>query len=114
MKIVSPFFQKAENDAVAQYRQSSGTGLTSADIREIVPAAAHGRVGMLFIAAGARHWGTFNEESGTVELHQKREADDEDLLEIAAIQTYLNGGSVFILPPEKMPEPEDLAAVFRY
>jgi hypothetical protein len=114
LKIVSPFFQKSENDAIAQYRQSSGTGLTSADIREIVPDAAHGRVGMLFIAAESQAWGTFNRESGTVEVHQKREADDEDLLEIAAAQTYLNGGSVFLLPPEKMPEPKDLAAVFRY
>lgn len=114
LKIVSPFFQKAETDAIAQYRQSSGTGLTSVDIREILPDAAHGRVGMLFITAGSRNWGTFDRESGTVALHRKPEADDEDLLEIAAIQTYLNGGSVFILPPEKMPEPKDLVAVFRY
>jgi hypothetical protein len=114
LKIVSPFFQKAENDAIAQYRQSSGTGLTSTDIREIVPDAANGRVGMLFIAAGSRSWGKLNKESGTVELHLKPETDDEDLLEITAIQTYLNGGSVFILPPGKMPEPKDLVAVFRY
>lgn len=114
LKIVGPFFQKAENDALAQYRQSSGTGLTSADIREIVPEAAHGRVGMLFIAAGSRNWGTFHRESGAVELRRKPEAEDEDLLEIAAIQTYINGGSVFILPPGKMPEPKALVAVFRY
>ena len=74
----------------------------------------HGRVGMLFIAVGSRNWGTFKRESGAVELHQKPEDDDEDLLEIAAIQTYLNGGAVFILPPEKMPAPKDLVAVFRY
>lgn len=114
LKIVSPFFQKAENDALAQYRQSSGTGLTSADIREIVPEAANGRVGTLFIAAGSQHWGTFHRESGAVEPHPKPEDEDEDLLEIAAIQTYLNGGSVFSLPPKKMPEPKDLVALFRY
>ncbi|HBB15673.1 MAG: hypothetical protein A3J94_04660 [Syntrophus sp. RIFOXYC2_FULL_54_9] len=113
-KIVAPFFQKAENNALAQYRQSSGTGLTSADIREIVPEAANGRVGMLFIAAGSRNEGTFNRASGTVNLYRTPEAENEDLLEIAAIQTYLNGGSVFILPPKKMPEPKDLVAVFRY
>jgi hypothetical protein len=113
LKIVGPFFQKAENNALAQYRQSSGTGLTSADIREIVPEAAQGRVGTLFIAAGSRNAGRFNWESGTVDLHRIPEAEDEDLLEIAAIQTYLNGGSVFILPPKKMPEPKDLVAVFR-
>ena len=114
MKIVSPVFQKAETDAVAQYRQSSGTGLTSTEIREIVPAAAHGRVGLLFVAAGRQHWGTFTAENGVVELHGKQETASEDLLEVAAAQTFLNGGSVFLLSPEKMPDTADLAAVFRY
>jgi len=114
LKIVSPFFQKAENNALAQYRQSSGTGLTSTDIREIVPKAAHGRVGLLFIVAGSENWGKFDRESGDVETHPKMEADDEDLMEIAAVQTYLNGGAVFILPSGRMPERKDLVAVFRY
>jgi hypothetical protein len=41
-------------------------------------------------------------------------ASSEDLLEVAAIHTFLNGGTLFILPPEKMPDAGDLAAVFRY
>jgi hypothetical protein len=114
LKIISPYFQKAEQDAVAQYRQSSGTGLTSADLPEIVPAAVHGRVGILFVATGRRQWGTFDGESGAVERHEKMGATSEDLLEIAAIQTFLNGGTMFILPPEKMPDTGDLAALFRY
>ena len=114
LKIVNPFFLKAENDAIAQCRQSSGTGLASADIREIVPGAFHGRVGMLFIAAGSQNWGKYDRERDSVESHQKQESDDEDLLEIAAIQTYLNGGSVYVLPPERMPEPKELVALFRY
>ena len=114
MKIVNPVFRKAETDAIAQYRQSSGTGLTSAEIPEIVPAAAHGRVGQLFVAAGRQQWGTFNTESDAVELHQEPDTAGEDLLEVAAVQTFLNGGSVFIVPPEEMPDASDLAAVFRY
>ena len=114
LKIGSPYFQKAEQDAVAQYRQSSGTGLTSADLREIIPAAIHGRVGILFVASGRQQWGTFDGESGAVEIHPKMGAASEDLLEVAAIQTFLNGGTLFILPPEKMPDTGDLAAVFRY
>jgi Bacterial archaeo-eukaryotic release factor family 7 len=114
LKIVSPCFQKAEHDAVAQYRQSSGTGLTSADSREIIPAAYHGRVGLLLVASGRQQWGTFNGESGAVERHHKMGDASEDLLEMAAIQTFLNGGTVFTLPPEKMPDTGDIAAVFRY
>ena len=114
LEIVSPYFQKAGHEAVDQYRQSSGTGLTSADLGEIVPAAVNGRIGILFVASGRRQWGTFHGESGAVERHEKMEAESEDLLEIVAIQTFLNGGTVFILPPEKMPDTGDLAAVFRY
>ena len=114
LKIGYPYFQKAEQDAVAQYRQSSGTGLTSADLREIIPAAIHGRVGILFVASGRQQWGTFDGESGAVEIHPKMGAASEDLLEVAAIQTFLNGGTLFMLPPEKMPDTGDLAAVFRY
>ncbi len=114
LKIVSPYFRKDEQDAVAQYRQSSGTGLTSADLREIVPATVHGRVGTLFAASDCRQWGSFNRESGAVECHREMGPDREDLLELAAVQTILNGGSVFLLPPERMPDKGDLNAVFRY
>jgi hypothetical protein len=37
--IVGPHFQKDENDAIAHYKQSSGTGLTSNDITEIIQSA---------------------------------------------------------------------------
>ena len=112
--VVDPYFQKDENDAIAQYRQSSGTGLTSKDIREIIPAAYHGRVGLLFILKGYRQWGLFNPGSNKVLLYEKLEAGSEGLHDFAAIQTFLNGGAVFILSPEKMPDESPLAAVFRY
>jgi hypothetical protein len=113
-QIVGPYFQRAESDALAQYRQSLGTGLTSKHIEEIVPAAYHGRVGLLFVALGHHQWGTFNLEKDEVLLQQEIEAGSEDLLDFAAIQTFLNGGTVLALPQEKMPGEELLAAVFRY
>jgi hypothetical protein len=35
-------------------------------------------------------------------------------LEFAAIQTLLNGGTVYVVEPEKGPDTKSLAAVFRY
>ncbi len=112
--VIDPYFQKDENDAIAQYRQSSGTGLTSKDIREIIPAAYHGRVGLLFILKGYQQWGIFAPGNDEVLLHEKLEAGSEGLADLAATQTLLNGGAVFILPPEKMPDESPLAGVFRY
>jgi hypothetical protein len=114
LEIVRPYFQKAENDAIAQYRQSSGTGLTSGNIKEIIRAACDGRVGLLFIATGNRQWGIFDEESKDVQLHQKMETGSEDLLDFSAIQTLLNGGTVYSLSQDKMPDDKPIAAVFRY
>ena len=114
LEIVRPYFQKAENDAIAQYRQSSGTGLTSSDIKEIIRAACDGRVGLLFVATGHQQWGIFDPESKDVQLQQKMEPGSEDLLDFSAIQTLLNGGTVFSLPQEKMPDDKPIAAVFRY
>jgi len=45
-------------------------------------------------------------------LAEKR--GDEDLLEFAAIQTLLNGGTGYRVAAEKIPDTDPLAAVFRY
>ncbi|MDD5712106.1 MAG: hypothetical protein PHY31_05015, partial [Smithellaceae bacterium] len=113
-EIVSRRLQKAEAEALAQYRQSSGTGLASKDVPEIVVASFHGRVGILFVAIGRKQWGAFQPETDTVYLHPRMEAGSEDLLDTAAAHVFLNGGSVFILPGNKMPDDSAVAAVFRY
>ena len=114
LQILKPYYERAEHDAIAQYRQSSGTGLTATDIREIVPAAVHGRVGILLVASGRQQWGVLTPETGAVTLHAAMKPGDEDLLDVAAIQTFINGGMVHLLPPGKIPGQEVLAAVYRY
>jgi len=114
LEIVRPYFQKAENDAIAQYRQSSGTGLTSNDIKEIVQASYHGRVALLFITTGHQQWGVFDPECNEVQLHDKMTPGCEGLIDFSAIQAFLNGGDVYSLPREKMPDDTPMAAVFRY
>jgi hypothetical protein len=83
-------------------------------LREIVPAAYHGRVETLFVAIGFQQWGTFDPETNIVHVHKEMEYTDGDLLNSAAIQTFLHGGTVYAVELEKMPESTLLAAVFRY
>ncbi|MBK5102447.1 MAG: hypothetical protein JJE15_15915, partial [Desulfobacteraceae bacterium] len=49
-----------------------------------------------------------------VQLHQEAELADADLLDFAAIQTFLQEGSVFVLEPDQVPDEALIAAVFRY
>ncbi len=112
--IVKPYFQKAEEEALSQYGQSLGTGLTSDNVLEIIPAAYHGRVGVLFIAPGYQSWGTYNEADDAIALAEKKEPGNEDLADYAAIQTFLNGGKVFVVAPDRLPGGSQMAAVYRY
>ncbi len=101
-------------DALAQYKQNAGTGLTSSNVEEVVREAFHGRVSVLFVPVGVQQWGTFDPDTDTVKLSKDSGFGNEDLLDLAAIQTILNGGVVYPVKQKEMPEDSLLAAIFRY
>jgi hypothetical protein len=114
--IVEPAFQRGQKEAAAQYRQLSGTGSKSASskLEEILPAAYHGRVAVLFVAVGLQQWGVFDSRTSKVDAHEVAESGDEDLLDLAAAHTFVNGGTIYAVEPGKVPDHALLAAVFRY
>jgi hypothetical protein len=114
--ILGPHFQAAQAEAVAQYQQLAGQASERvADrLEKIVPAAADGRVETLFVATGVLQWGVFDPATQEIELHRQQEAGDEPLLDLAAVQTYLKGGVVYAVEPEKVPGGASAAAVLRY
>jgi hypothetical protein len=113
-EIVQPHFQEAQKDAVDRYNQFASTNRASSDIREIVPAAFYGRVELLFVTVGFQQWGVFDQNANTIHLHKEEQSGDEELSDLAAIQTILNGGTVYAVEQEEMPDGGPLAAVFRY
>ena len=112
--LVEPVFKQAQEEAVALYKQLHGTGRTTAGVQEAVVAAHHGRVDVLFVAVGVQAWGRFDPTTDTVHLHEEPGSGDEDLLDLAAIQSILNGGTVYAVEPDQVPDHAHLAAVFRY
>jgi hypothetical protein len=114
-EIIGPRFQTEQEDAVAHFQQLSGQSSKRVveTLDEILPAAYQGRVEILFVAAGEKQWGIFNPEMNEITYHDQREAGDEPMLDMAAVQTYLKGGVVYILGSDKMPG-ERYAAVLRY
>jgi hypothetical protein len=113
-EIVEPLFLQAQQEAIDHYKELTVTGRASNNLEEVVPAAYYGRVEELFVAVGVQQWGSFNPETSTIDLHPEAQPGDEDLLNAAAIQTLLNGGTVYAVEPEKVPDETPLAAVFRY
>ena len=113
-KIVEPHFLKAQEDALAHYKQLKGGGRTSNDLKAIFQGAYEGRIDTLFVAAGIQHWGFYALGTRTVHLHPDAEPGDEDLLDFAAVHTFLNRGTVYPMKPEDVPEGGAVAGIFRY
>jgi hypothetical protein len=88
--------------------------MVSPHVTEIIPAAVEGRVDVLFVGRDARQWGTFDPESRTVQVHISPQPKDEDLLELAAIETLARKGTVHVLASPEMPEGGAAAAIYRY
>lgn len=115
--IVEPHFMEAQSDSVDGFRQIMGNGsdgLASDDLHEIVPAAFFSRIDTLFVPIGEHLWGRYDQAANAVELHDEHESGDDDLLDLAAVHTYLNGGTVHALRRENMPVDKPLAATFRF
>jgi Bacterial archaeo-eukaryotic release factor family 7 len=114
--IIGPLFQAAQEEAVAHYQQLAGQASerVADTLEKIVPFAYHGRVETLFVASGVQQWGVFNPVTDEIELHDPIESGDAPLLDLAAVQTYLKGGIVYAVEPEKVPGGTSAAAVLRY
>ena len=104
---------KPQQDAAAQYRNYAATERASNDIRKVISAAYDGRIESLFVASDQEQWGTFDPATHIIHVHREAKFRDEDLLDLAATQTLLHGGSVYAVEREHMPETALVAAVFR-
>jgi len=112
--LVEPIFRQSREAAAAHFRQLAGTGQTTTDVREALTAAHHGRVDVLFLPVGVQVWGHFIPENDRVDVHESPEPGDENLLDLAAIQSLIKGGTVYAVAPHEVPEQAPLAAIFRY
>ena len=114
LSIIDPLLEQDKAKAKDLYSQNVGTGLTSQNVTEIVSAAQGGRVKVLFVALGVQRWGIFDFEEMTVHVSEKQEPGTEDLLDLAAMETFLNGGTVYAVEPEEMPDQSSVVALFRF
>jgi hypothetical protein len=113
-KIVEPRLEARKQQMLDKYRQFAGTSHTTTDVKEVVFKATQGRVDTLLLAEGTQLWGKFNPHGQVVELHENKRADSDDLLDLAANETFLSSGVVYEFAPGLMPDKSPVAAILRY
>jgi hypothetical protein len=114
VELVRPIFTQGRRQAQARYRELAGTGLGVAQLEPVVLAAHHGRVETLFVPLGVQAWGICDLGENRVETHTEAQPGDQDLFDLAAVQTILNGGSVYAVQADEIPGEGPLAAILRY
>jgi hypothetical protein len=67
------------------------------------------------VARGRYSWGQYDSDTREVALQGRPGNGAQDLLDLAAVQTLLHQGKVFVVESERLPSPEaPIAAVYRY
>jgi hypothetical protein len=111
---LQPILHEEVQRWIDEYNNKSGGALTSPIPADVIPAAYYGQAGRLFVQKDAHIWGRFDAQSQLLEVHDERQAGDDDLVNEAVMQVLLNGGYVHILSKERMPGETVIAALFRY
>lgn len=116
-EIVEGYFKQERERSRKAYNDLAGTGRTSYNINEIVPAALNGRIDSLFVADGSHTWGRFHPENQDVEIHEDFQYGDDDLVGRSAVATILNSGHTFVVDKNELPDKTvdtEMVAVLRY
>jgi hypothetical protein len=107
-------FSAELKEALATYDTQKASERTSDKIQEVLLAAHRGRVDTLLISANQPCWGYVNLDKAEVEVMGQNAPRALDLVNLAAVYTYLNGGSVYVSTKEEMPDDALVAAIYRY
>jgi len=107
-------FRQVREKAAAEYHEGIVKGRAGHALADVLPAAFQGRIATLFVPTGIRRWGRFVFDTLTLEEHEAEQPGDEELLDLAAVQTLLHGGRLYSVPPEEIPGRQLLAAVYRF
>ncbi|MTJ12739.1 hypothetical protein FJR11_09070 [Anabaena sp. UHCC 0187] len=113
-QIAQPYFDLAKGSTISHYEELQGSEKTANTIEKVVSAAYFQRVETLFVPIDKTVWGVFNPEGNSIQIHAQQEIGDEDLLDLAALHTLTNGGTVYAVAQGDVPEHKAIAAILRY
>ncbi len=114
LELVRPYLDHEIMDAIRRYEDTSCNGQCTDRLERILRGAFEGRIDTLLVDTNAQKWGRFDQGSGRVEIHHTPSVEDEDLIDLATVETFLTGGAVFPLETERMPGSAEVSAIFRY
>ena len=111
LELVKSIYDEHREQALKRYSDLSRTERATEDVEQVVRAAFFGQVDTLLAAHDKHIRGDFDSSTGLV---TSSAYSRNDLIDLAATQTLLHGGEIFMLGSDEMPASSPLAALLRY
>jgi hypothetical protein len=86
----------------------------SCGLKNVVPAAIGGRIDALFLDCTQSRWGRYDAANHAAIVHDQRQPGDQDLVELAAVETLRHSGEVFPLTAATREGAEAAQALLRF
>ena len=101
--------------AIDRYANLSNSEETTHKVEEIVAAAVNGQIDTLFVADNiSQQWGNFDPQNNQVEIHTEAGDRSVDLYDLAVVNTYIQGGKVYQIEPDRISDNRSMMAILRY
>lgn len=114
-KVMEPVLEEEIQEVKDTFQTLLVRDQAAHEIDDVVPAAYHGLVDTLLTAKGESSWGSYDPESNQYQQGSSEDAQSEEMIGFAAAHTLLNGGVVYELDKQEMPQPaQKIAAIKRY
>jgi hypothetical protein len=112
--IMETHFEKQMNELKDRYETALAHDGAACELEQVLWAAHDGRVDTLFVRDGAQEWAKVDAEGRSIERSNGLESGTEELHDLTARRTLINGGRVLALDDEAMPCDGPIAAIYRY
>ena len=114
-ELLNDYFTRDRESLKNTFEQALSNNLASYKEEEIIPSAFNKRIETLLVRNRENIWGVFDIESNTVKPREQQSQYKSCMLNFAAVHTMLNGGKVYLMESDEMPEPKSkLNAIFRF
>lgn len=113
-RIAEPAYLDRLARLVNDYHLAKSRQLGSDNLTEIATAATAGRVAALLVEANREVPGRIQPDTGKIQFSELAEPETDDVLDDLAELTLRMKGEVIIVPRERMPTTQGLAATYRF
>lgn len=115
LEILRPHMEKEKASKKAKFHELLNKGLSDFEIKNVIPATIAGRIDTLFVKKNEWFPGKYYREDNKVAIEEQVEPGNADLLNMAAVETVMHNGKVYLVNEEEMPdEHSPINAIMRY